>query len=52
MQLARRSFDLHAELVDELDGDWGYRRVTNVRWDGWPEIRPRLAATFAWMDVG
>jgi glycine/D-amino acid oxidase-like deaminating enzyme len=28
MQLARRSFDLHAELADELDGDWGYRRVT------------------------
>ena len=26
--LARRSFDLHAELCDELGGDWGYRRLT------------------------
>lgn len=27
-QLARRSFELHAQLADELDGDWGYRRMT------------------------
>lgn len=26
--LARRSFDLHAELADTLDGDWGHRRLT------------------------
>lgn len=26
--LARRSFALHASLHDELDGDWGYRRMT------------------------
>jgi glycine/D-amino acid oxidase-like deaminating enzyme len=26
--LARRSFALHAGLADELDGDWGYRRLT------------------------
>src|SRR5882672_1503889 len=26
-ELARRSFDLHAELADELGGDWGYRRM-------------------------
>ncbi len=26
--LARRSFDLHAELAARLDGDWGYRRMT------------------------
>lgn len=25
--LARRSFDLHAELADTLGGDWGYRRL-------------------------
>jgi glycine/D-amino acid oxidase-like deaminating enzyme len=25
--LARRSFDLHAELAAELAGDWGYRRL-------------------------
>jgi len=26
--LARRSFALHARLPDEIDGDWGYRRLT------------------------
>lgn len=26
--LARRSFALHAELAEELEGDWGYRRMT------------------------
>lgn len=26
--LARRSFDLHAALVDELAGEWGYQRMT------------------------
>ena len=25
--LARRSFDLHAQLADEIDDDWGYRRL-------------------------
>jgi len=25
--LAQRSFDLHAQLADELAGDWGYRRL-------------------------
>ena len=28
MHLARRSFDLHAELAENLSGDWGYRRLT------------------------
>lgn len=26
--LARRSFALHAALAEEIDGDWGYRRLT------------------------
>ncbi len=26
--LARRSFTLHAQLAEEIDGDWGYRRLT------------------------
>ena len=26
--LARRSFALHAQLAEELEGDWGYRRMT------------------------
>jgi glycine/D-amino acid oxidase-like deaminating enzyme len=25
--LAHRSFDLHAQLADEMPGDWGYRRL-------------------------
>ena len=28
--LARRSFDLHAELAAKLDSDWGYRRVETL----------------------
>jgi glycine/D-amino acid oxidase-like deaminating enzyme len=28
MQLARRSFQLHAELAEEFGGQWGYRRMT------------------------
>jgi glycine/D-amino acid oxidase-like deaminating enzyme len=49
MQLARRSFALHAELAEDLSGDWGYRRMTtyggrvgprsirpsNGLWPGW-----------------
>jgi glycine/D-amino acid oxidase-like deaminating enzyme len=47
--LARRSFDLHAALVDELAGDWAYQRmsayagsVASVRATaraGWPTLR-------------
>ena len=28
MQLARRSFELHAQLAEDHGGDWGYRRMT------------------------
>jgi glycine/D-amino acid oxidase-like deaminating enzyme len=28
MHLARRSFELHAELAEDLGGDWGYRGLT------------------------
>src|ERR1700735_747176 len=28
MRLARRSFEIHAELTEDLRGDWGYRRLT------------------------
>jgi choline dehydrogenase-like flavoprotein len=28
MHLARRAFELHAELAEDLSGDWGYRRLT------------------------
>src|SRR3954471_879662 len=30
--LARRSFDLHAELAERLGNDWGYRRLAT--WGG------------------
>ncbi len=32
--LARRSFDLHARLADEIAGDWGYRRMTTYAGTG------------------
>ena len=52
--LARQSFALHAELAEEVDGDWGYRsmttyagtvgrlaaRTSRAAWPGWvaPEV--------------
>src|SRR5437868_13094941 len=49
-RLARRSFDLHAELARELDNPWGYRRletyagraIENGKAHG-PSLRPWLA---------
>lgn len=32
--LARRSFALHAQLAEEVDGDWGYRRLTTYSGSG------------------
>jgi len=42
--LARRSFDLHAELARELKGDWGHRPMT--AWSGFvvPERHPQRRA--------
>jgi glycine/D-amino acid oxidase-like deaminating enzyme len=47
--LARRSFDLHAALVDELAGDWAYQRMSAYAGSvasarataraGWPTLR-------------
>src|SRR5277367_5134408 len=40
MQLARRSFELHVELAEDLRGDWGYRRMTTYGgMVGTPSIR-------------
>ena len=33
MHIARRSFALHAELADECNGEWGYRRLTTYGGD-------------------
>ncbi len=42
MHLARRSFDLHAELAENLGGDWGYRRLTTYGGTvGGPSLRGR-----------
>ena len=38
--LARRSFELHARLADEIPGDWAYRRLTTYGGvSGWREQR-------------
>jgi glycine/D-amino acid oxidase-like deaminating enzyme len=47
MHLARRSFDLHAELAGELGGDWGYRRLTTY---GGVVGRPASRAFRGWMS--
>src|SRR5580658_5221506 len=47
--LARRSFDLHAQLADELDDDWGYRRLdTFGGFAGFP--RRRSAYELDWLS--
>src|ERR1700722_11040987 len=47
--LARRSFDLHAELAETIDGDWGYRRLTTYGgFAGYP--RGRSAHDLGWMS--
>src|SRR5215471_18126566 len=47
--LARRSFDLHAALADELGGDWGYRRMDT--YGGYAAFgrRGRNEADLAWL---
>jgi glycine/D-amino acid oxidase-like deaminating enzyme len=47
--LARRSFDLHAELADTIADDWGYRRLdTFGGFAGFP--RRRNAYELGWMS--
>ena len=43
--LARRSFDLHAELAERLGNGWGYRRVTT--WGGVGGYRRRMRGAVA-----
>lgn len=52
--LARRSFDLHARLARELEGDWGYRRMTAYSGFVVPErhARRREPAKFDWLSHG
>jgi len=41
-ELARRSFALHAQLAEEIGGDWGYRRMTTYA--GFAAARTRRSA--------
>jgi glycine/D-amino acid oxidase-like deaminating enzyme len=51
MQLARRSFDLHAELAENLGGDWGYRRLTTYGGTvGRPSTRASRGPSRGWMS--
>ncbi len=53
MHLARRSFELHAELAKDLNGDWGYRRVTTYAGTvGRPSNRPPRGAPAGWTSPG
>ena len=46
--LARRSFALHEALARELDGDWGYRRMTT--YGGASEARGGGRAPLPWLS--
>ena len=51
--LARASFDLHAELADRLDADYGYRRVDTLMVVGADEgsvARHARHSASAWLD--
>jgi len=51
MHLARRSFELHAELAEDLSGDWGYRRMTTYAgMVGRPSIRPPRGPLPGWIS--
>lgn len=52
--LARRSFGLHAALPDEIEGDWGYRRMTAFSGFVVPERDSghRLPSRLDWLSAG
>src|SRR5438270_3847134 len=51
--LARRSFDLHAELAEESDDDWGYRRLTTYGGiGGFHRHGGRSAHAVEWLSDG
>jgi glycine/D-amino acid oxidase-like deaminating enzyme len=50
--LARRSFDLHAALVDELAADWGYQRMTAHAGYLMPEPGARGRTQLDWLSDG
>jgi glycine/D-amino acid oxidase-like deaminating enzyme len=52
--LARRSFALHARLSEDIDGDWGYQRMTaySGRVVGERDKRRHVAAELKWLSDG
>jgi glycine/D-amino acid oxidase-like deaminating enzyme len=52
--LARRSFALHARLPDEIEGDWGYQRLTTYGGFAVPEhdARRGVPAELDWLADG
>lgn len=51
MHLARRSFELHAKLVEDLSGDWGYRGLTTYGGiAGRPSSRASRGASRGWIS--
>lgn len=51
MHLARRSFDRHAELAEDLGGDWGYRRLTTYGgMVGRPSARASRGSPRGWIS--
>jgi glycine/D-amino acid oxidase-like deaminating enzyme len=51
MPLARRSFDLHAALAEDLNGDWGYRRLTTYAGTiGHRSIRTATGVSRGWIS--
>jgi glycine/D-amino acid oxidase-like deaminating enzyme len=52
--LARRSFELHARLPAEIEGNWGYRRMTAYAGFVVPDrdVRRHLPAPLGWLSDG
>jgi glycine/D-amino acid oxidase-like deaminating enzyme len=50
--LARRSFALHADLRDEIDGDWGYQRTTTYGGYVVPDRDARRPSELDWVSAG
>src|SRR5262249_22256446 len=52
--LARRSFQLHAALPNQISGDWGYRRMTAYSGFLAPghDARNHIAAELHWLSKG
>ena len=51
MHLARRSFELHAELAENLSGDWGYRGLTTYGGIvGRPSTRASRGSSRGWIS--